>query len=253
MDVPKQSGMVSRTGNIGIAAHWDLLWNGKRIPCGFFQGYDQNDQPIYKPLKFNYGADKFLYGDNPEDCNVYELLQVHPQYKNRVSGPPSKQWVCELDIAEAVSSSEVDKFLARQKVENRVANLNQTELDVLMETAKYGMGFLSRPDAKDNSTVARSIIVSELLKAGGAKRVGDLIEKMDKALEIATLHDIFSNQKLTLVGRDLFDEKAVKIHSFTDSFKGQNAEEQAIWLYEKMGKIVAIKEAIEAIKAYKKK
>lgn len=253
MDIPKQSGMVPRAGNIGIAAHWDLLWGGKRIPCGFFDGYDTADNPIYKPLKFNFGADMFLYGDKPEHQEIYRLLQIHPQYKNRVSGPVANAWVCELDIAEAASSTALDEFLYETKVKTRVANLNQDELNILVSPAMFGTGFLNRPDAVNNSTVARGIILTELMKSGGLKKVDGLIGKMDKAKELLVFQDFFANKKLTLVGKGLFDEKGGEIHTFSDSFKGNNAEEQALFLYDKGKDIPAVKEAIEAIKAYKKK
>jgi hypothetical protein len=253
MEKPKHVGMVNVVGNIGIAARWEVVFDGKRFPCGFYTETDAQGTPVFKPLKFNRGKDMFLYGGVPEHEQIYELLQVHPEYKNRISGPPSKMWTCELDIAEAVSSSEVDKFLLKNKTDNRVANLNQDELNILMSTAKYGMGFLSRPDALDNSTVARGIVLGELLKAGGYDKVGKFLDSVDKAKSIGVLHDIFANQKFVLMGKDLLDEKGNPIHSFKDSFKGTNHEEAAIWLAEKMGDNIAIKEAILAIKEQKKK
>jgi hypothetical protein len=245
--------MVEVAGNIGIAARWEFVWDNKRIPCGFYTETDAQGEPAFKPLKFNRGADKFLYGGNPEHEQIYELLQVHPQYRNRVNGPASKMWICELDIPESASMSDIEKFNARNKVESRISSLNQDELNILMSNARYEMGFLSRPDAIDNSTLARGIVISESAKTGGIQRVAVLLENMDRVKEILQLHDIFSNQKFTLVGNKLFDEKGGEIHTFTDSFKGNNAEEQAIWLHPKMLKVPAVKEAAEAIKAYKKK
>lgn len=253
MEKPKKTGMVEVVGNIGIAARWEIVSEGKRIPCGFFTETDAQGEPVYKPFKLNRGADKFLYGGNPEHEQLFELLQVHPQFKNRVNGPPSKMWVCELDVPESASISDIEKFNIRNKVESRIAGLNQDELNILMSTARYGMGFLARPDANDNSTIARGIVIAESQKQGGIQRMAALIESMDKVKDIVALHDIFSNQKLLLVGKDLKDEKGVNVHTFGEQFKGIDPEEQAIWLYDKGMKIPAVKEAIEAIKAYKKK
>lgn len=247
MNRPKHVQNVNKAGSIGIAAHWDVLWEGRKIPCGFFQGYDGAENPIFKPLKFNYGNDVFLYGDNPEHQDIYRLLQVHPQYRQRVTGPQPKAWVCEQDVAEAASSQELERFLFRSNIDSRVANLTQTELDILISAASYGTGFLNRPDAAGNAIVARGILVGELSKADGYAKISALLEKMDRVKEIATYQTFFADKKLSLMGKELYDEKGEKVTSFREPFAGKDALEAATFLYDKGRDIPAVKESIQAI------
>lgn len=257
MDVPKQNGMVSRAGNIGIASHWDVLWNGKRIPCGFFYGYDGSDTPIFRPLKFNFGSDLYLHGNNPEHNETYRLLQIHPQYRNRITGPPSPMWVCELDIAEAASASEVERFLKDSEARTRVANLNQDELNILMSSARYGIGFKNRPDAMDNSTVARGILIKEMSSKEGQSGMAKMIENMEKVKRIANIHDALTNATIMIAGKDLVGIDGKVICSFKEPHKSNskeaNHEEQAIWLYEKTKELPEIEETIAAFKANRKR
>jgi|688.fasta_scaffold63621_6 hypothetical protein len=225
---PLTSGMVKKVGQHGIPSPWTIRWERQPYQIGFLEGYDATGTPRYNRPIFNQQGELTFSGDKVGDRERFFVMQLHPQMRtDPLTGLERKTWKFEIVDTEKESVGITQNFEAKLALLNKIKDLNETSLNILMGGGMYERAFYGRPDLVSKPKGSRALLI-KAVEDGKIKEVADSLKRLDEALKIGLIHDGLNNRKLICTENKLMRYDGREILTFPEPVTAGNNEEAAI-------------------------
>jgi len=225
---PTSSGMVKKIGQHGIPSPWTIRWQRKPYQIGFLEGYDSEGDPRYTRPIFNSQGELTFSGDKVGDRERFFVMQLHPQMRtDPFTGMDRRNWKFEIVDAEKESTGITQNFEAKLALLNKIKDLNDTSLNILMGPGMYERSFYARPDLMSKTKGSRALLI-KAVEDGKIKEVAEMLKRLDEALKIGLIHEGLNNRKLICTENKLMRYDGREILTFPEPVTAGNNEEAAL-------------------------
>lgn len=243
------SGMVKKIAQHGIPSPWTIRWGRNPYQIGFLEGYDSAGEPRFRKPIFNEQGEITFDGNKVGDRERFFVIQLHPQMRiDPLSGLERKIWKFEIIDVERESVSITQNFESKLALFNKIKDLSETSLNILMGGQLYERNFYNRPDLVNKTKGSRALLIKNV-ENGNYKEVYDALKRLDDVLKIGILHDALTNRKLICTEDKLMRYDGREVLSFPEPVSAVNFEQAAILAYKYGSHSEEFqKEAIEAIR-----
>jgi len=231
MNRPVSSGMVKKIGQHGIPSPWTIRWNRKPYQVGFLEGYDGDGNPRYRRPIFSEQGELTFMGDRVGDRERFFAIQLHPQMRtDPLSGLERRSWKFEIVDTENESTGITQNFEVKLSLLNKLKDLSEASLNILMAHSQYERSFYGRPDLVGKPKGSRAILIKKI-EDGSYKEVSEALKRLDEVNKIAIVHDGLNNKKLICTEDKLMRYDGREICKFAEPIPMDNNEVIAVNAY----------------------
>jgi len=228
MNRPMSSGTVRKVGQHGIPSPWTIRYERQPYQVGFLEGYDVNGIARYNHPVFNEEGEMTFNGDRVGDREKFFVIQLHPQMKiDPLTGLERGNWKFEIIDAENDSTGITQNFEIKLALLNKIKDLDEASLNILMKPVMYERSFLGMPDLNNKPKAARAVLVKKV-EAGAIKEVNELLKSLDEVNRIGLVYDGLISKKLICSETKLMRYDGLEICTFAEEISIPNMEVAAI-------------------------
>jgi hypothetical protein len=225
---PTSSGVVKKIGQHGIPSPWTIRHNRQPFQIGFLEGYDAQGTARYNHPLFSERGEMIFNGDRIGDREKFFVIQLHPQMRmDPLSGLERRNWKFEIVDAEKESTSITDNFEAKLTLLNKIKDLNEQSLSILMSSGMYERSFFARPELDNKIKASRAVLI-KMVEEGRYKDIADAFKRLDEVNKIAIVHDALNSKKLICTESKLMRYDGREICTFAEPISTPNNEVAAI-------------------------
>jgi hypothetical protein len=225
---PIASGVVKKIGQHGIPSPWTIRWDRKPYQIGFLEGYDTAGNPRYHHPLFNENGELIFNGDRVGDRERFFVMQLHPQMRiDPITGLERKTWKFEIVDTEKESTGITQNFEAKLALLNKIKDLNDASLNILMSPSTYDRAFFGRSDYANKTKSSRAHLI-KMVEEGRIKDVSDALKRLDEVNKIGIVHDALNSKKLICTESKLMRYDGREICTFAEQIEVPNNEVAAI-------------------------
>lgn len=225
---PVSSGMVKKIGQHGVPSPWTIRWDRKPYQVGFLEGYDANGNPRYSKPLFNDQGEMTFNGDRIGDRERFFAIQLHPQMRiDPMTGMERRNWKFEIVDSEKESTGITQNFEVKLGLLNKIKDLSESSLNILMGTGQYERSFYGRPDLVGKPKGSRAILIKKI-EDGNYKEVAEALKRLDEVNKIGIVHDALNNKKLICTEDKLMRYDGREICKFAEPIPMDNNEVIAV-------------------------
>lgn len=231
MNRPTSSGMVKKIAQHGIPSPWTIRWERKPYQVGFLEGYDVNGNARYHHPLFSEAGEMTFNGDKVGDRERFFAIQLHPQMRvDPLTGIERKTWKFEIVDEEKESGGITRDFEVKLALLNRIKDLDDASLNILMRPVMYDRQFFSKPDLVGKPKASRAILVKKV-EGGEYKNVAEAFKMLDEVNKIGVIHDALTSKKLICTETKLMRYDGLEICTFAEEISIPNMEVAAINIF----------------------
>lgn len=248
----------NRVGIIGIMKHFSMTWSGKKILFGFHEGWYENGLPKWHRMQFNNQGIREFRGSSPNDQADWLVLQLHPEAKQDVVATyqylvknnlektkanlnkhmiSRRKWTFEFTNPDVQGMDAWAIFEREQEVNEKIKNLQDGHLQVLMSAETHGYKFLNQPTLAKSITGARGYLVNRTKSAGGYDMLRKLFVNMEHAIEVDQLINAVKANKIKITQHDVIRVDNGKVYVASEEVLQQTGtvDEQVLSLKSRFG------------------
>lgn len=225
---PTTSGMVKKIAQHGIPSPWTIRWERRPFQVGFLEGYDVNGNPRYHHPVFNEKGEMNFNGDRLGDRERFFAIQLHPQMRiDPLTGMERKNWKFEIVDEERENTGITQNFEVKLALLNKIKDLTDQSLSVMMSASTYDRTFYGRPDLQGKPKSSRAYLV-KMVEDGRVKEIQDAFVRLSEVNKIGIIHDAINNKKLIVTETKMMRYDGREIATFAEEIQFSNNEQAAI-------------------------
>lgn len=267
---PDTNTKIRKSGAVMLTQHWEIMFNGVPIKCGYVTGLDGQNNPKFAKIFFNPYGEIIINGDNGPDRDFYRLWQLSPNNRwnvinwDEALGAPkqARQWIGQ-DVDPSKERSDLFnveqyKFGIMTKVMTTLSDADVCKL--MAKDAPYGYVLYAQPYLENDAKSARAFIVERLNKGpglNGYKEAEQMMSNLEKIIDISTIHaaivptgeDVLPKWNVTDNEIRWTKNSALAIEFKKPIGHNDNPSERAKEIYKRFGDDAAFKNCIKELRA----
>jgi hypothetical protein len=238
----KSSGNVKRVGEHGIVSPWTIRYGQSPLQIGLLNGYDAQGNPMFAHPVCNSNGEIIFKGS--QDREKFLALQMHPQMRfDPFTKKERAGWKWEIVDEEKEGGNVTENFRRELDLSNKIANLSNWQLDVLMSHATYERNFYGQSTLVGKPTGAQSYLIKRV-KAGALAEVAAKLALAQEVADINLIKDGIATGRLLTTDTELLRMDGREVAKYSEPINIQTNESKAIGIYRYCSKLPDFKELV---------
>jgi hypothetical protein len=228
---PTSSGNVKKLGEHGVPSPWAIRFERQPYLIGFLEGYDSAGRAIYGRPLFDQNGELTFNGSRVGDRERFLVMQLHPQMRiDPLTGLERKSWKFEVVDVEKESNGITQNFEVKLALLNKIKDLDESSLNMLMKGTHYERMLFSRPDYVGKVKASRAFLIKKI-EEGKIKEITDAFKNLEEINKISLVYDGLVAKKLICTESKLVRYDGREIITFAEEISIPNMETAAINIF----------------------